>query len=484
MSSHAHVSRPSLKGTTAVAAACALGVVLLSAAVPFGGYLAVAVLVAVVGLAALAVVAWHVEPAYLLIGAFILSAFNNHWDAFGLPRFVTPDRFLLIAALVGVLLRSPPVRDRPPVPVRGVHALLALLLAWAVGSAIAAGTLTESDGLFGIVDRFAVPFALFLLAPVIFRTPWHRRVLLGALVAFGAYLSLTAVFETLGPRALVYPSFILDPSYGYHGGRARGPFIEANANGVALYACLVAAAIAVATWRRPGGRVAAGVVGLLCAAGLLLTLTRSVWIASLVATLVSLAAFRETRRLVIPAVGGAAVLCFALLALFPQLEELAAERKDAYRSVSERRNVNAAAIAMVRERPLLGFGWSTFRERNDGYFPLLDDVPQTAERRLAVHNVPLTFATELGLIGATLFAVGFLFAVGGAVTTRGPPELLPWRIGLLAIALFWAVVAMFAPLGQVLPTLVPWLWAGVVLGPVLLVARRSATMTLRVRSSS
>jgi putative inorganic carbon (HCO3(-)) transporter len=461
-----------MKGTAAAAAACALSVALLSTASPFGGYVPLVAAVAVLGLVTLAVIAWHVDPAYLLIGALILSAFNNHWDAFGLPRFVAPDRFLLIAALVAALLRCPPACDRPRVPVRGVHALLALFLAWAVGSAIAAGTLAESDGLFGIVDRFAVPFALFLLAPAIFRTERHRRVLLGALVAFGAYLGLTAVFETLGPRALVYPSFILDPSYGYHGGRARGPFIEANANGVALYVCLVAAAIAIATWRRPEWRMAAGAVGLLCAAALLLTLTRSVWIASVVASLTSLAAFRETRRLVVPAIGCAAALSIALLALFPQLEERAAERRDARRSVSERMNVNAAALTMVGERPLLGFGWSTFRERNEEYFPLLEDVPQTAERRLGIHNVLLTFATELGLIGATLFALGFLLAVGGAIATRGPPELRPWRIGLLAIALFWTVVAMFAPLGQVLPTLIPWLWAGIVLGPTLLAEGR------------
>jgi putative inorganic carbon (hco3(-)) transporter len=450
------------------AVAGALGVVLLSGAVPFEGYLAVAALVMVLALVALAAIAWHLDPAYLLIGALILSAFNNHWDAFGLPRFVTPDRFLLIAALVATLLRCPAARDRPRVPVGGVHALLALTLAWAVGSAIAAGTLAERDGVFGILDRFAVPFALFLLAPVIFRTARQRRVLLAALVAFGAYLGLTALFEAVGPKALVYPRFIVDPSFGYHGGRARGPFIEANANGVGLYVCLVAATVALATWRRRGWRLAAGAAGLLCAAGLLLTLTRSVWVASVVATFGALAAFRETRRLVIPAAAGTAALAVVLFTAFPQLEERAAERKEADRSVSERRNVNAAALAMVGERPLLGFGWSTFRERNDEYFPLLEDVPQTAERRLGIHNVLLTFATELGLIGATLFALGFLLAVGRGVLTRGPPELRPWRIGLLAIAIFWAVVATFAPLGQVLPTFIPWLWAGIVLGPTLL----------------
>src|SRR5919108_231279 len=379
MASRAEASMPSLKGVAAAAAAAALGGLLLSGALEFG-YLPVAALVAVVALVALAVIAWHVDPAYVLIGALILSAFNNHWDAFGLPPSIAPDRFLLVAGLVAVLLRCPPARDRPDVPVRGVHVLLALFLAWAVGSAIAAGTLTES-------------------------------------------------------------------------------------------VCLVAAAIAFATWRRPAVRLAVGAVGLLCAAGLLLTLTRSVWIASVIASLTSLAVFRETRRLVIPAVAGTAALSIGLLAVFPQLEERAAERKDAQRSVSERRNVNAAALAMVGERPLLGFGWSTFRERNDEYFPLLDDVPQTAERRLGVHNVLLTFATELGLIGATLFALGFLVAVGRAVCSRGPPELRPWRIGLLAIALFWLVVGMFAPLGQVLPTFIPWLWAGIVLGPVLLAER-------------
>jgi hypothetical protein len=31
---------------------------------------------------------------------------------------------------------------------------------------------------------------------------------------------------------------------------------------------------------------------------------------------------------------------------------------------------------------------------------------------------------------------------------------------------------MFAPLGQVLPTFIPWLWAGIVIGPVLVAQGR------------
>jgi O-antigen ligase len=132
--------------------------------------------------------------------------------------------------------------------------------------------------------------------------------------------------------------------------------------------------------------------------------------------------------------------------------------------VWERENVNATALAMTRERPLTGFGLGTFNARNADYFPLLDDTPQISEQRLAIHNVFLQLATELGLIGVTLFGLGMAAAVGGALRLRGPPELRPWRVALVAIALFWCVVACFAPIGQVFPSLVVWLLAGIVLG--------------------
>ncbi|MGH2744262.1 MAG: O-antigen ligase family protein [Thermoleophilaceae bacterium] len=431
---------------------------------PLEGYLALVAVLGLLGAAALAYLAWRLDPAWLLTAALLLSVFNNHWDAFGLPSNAAPDRLFLIAGLAAVLLRAPAARDRPSLRPQPVHALLALTLLWAVGSAIAAGTLTDRTALFGLLDRFAVPFALVLVAPLAFRTARQRTILLSGLVAFGGYLGLTALFETLGPRALVFPQFILDPSHGLHGGRARGPFLEANANGVGLFAGGVAALVAASTWRSWLWRAAAIAVAVLCAAGLLFTLTRSVWLASIVSTLLVLTAAPRLRPLTVPAVAAGAVFVIALLNFVPGLETRAQQRKDASRSVSERKNVNAAALAMVSERPIVGFGWSTFRERNAEYFPLLDDVPQTAELHLGIHNVPLLFATELGLMGTLLYVLSFAGVIGSAALGRGPPTLDPWRAGLLAVAVFWVVVALFAPIGQVFPLYITWLWAAVILG--------------------
>jgi putative inorganic carbon (hco3(-)) transporter len=454
-------------GVKRLAAGTLLCVALIFVSGLVWGHAGLVILLAVAGSLALLYLVWQLDPAWTLTAALVLSVFNNHWDALGVPPLIAPDRLLLVTALLAVVLRAVPVGDRPRVPLRPVHYLLGLTLAWAVGSAIAAEALRNPNAYFGLLDRFAVPFALFLLAPLVFRTPRQRAALLAALVAFGGYLGFTALFETLGPRALVFPRFILDPAQGIHEGRARGPFLEANANGFGLYAGAVASVLAVGTWKRPGWRVLAGGVAILCVIGLLFTMTRSVWLASAVATLAVTVSVQPLRRYAIPIAAGGTALIIALLALVPAVETRAEARKQAWRSVSERENVNAAALAMIRERPLLGFGWTTFRQHNADYFPLLEDVPQTAKRKLAIHNVFLLYTTELGLVGAALFCLSFALAIGGAIVRRGPPELDPWRIALLALALFWAAVAAFAPLGQVLPSYLPWLWAGVVEGGAL-----------------
>ena len=76
-------------------------------------------------------------------------------------------------------------------------------------------------------------------------------------------------------------------------------------------------------------------------------------------------------------------------------------------------------------------------------------------------HTPLTYAVELGLVGMTLWIMGVLFGVGGALATPGPPDLDAWRAGLLAVATAYLVVLNAVP-----PTAWPnrslWLMAGVV----------------------
>ena len=115
---------------------------------------------------------------------------------------------------------------------------------------------------------------------------------------------------------------------------------------------------------------------------------------------------------------------------------------------------------MIDDRPLLGFGWGTFETESPEYFRQGDDYPMRGEG-LTVHNVFLWNATELGLLGALLWAAALAWAVGGAILRRGPPELVPWRVGMIGIFVGWAVVAALSPLAQAFPNGILWLWAGI-----------------------
>ena len=206
-----------------------------------------AIVIVGVGVAALAA-----PPVWALCGVLVLSLFQNHWDALNVS--VSVDRYALLLVIGSVLVREWRHRDGR-LQTRPVDWLLTLVIVYAATSAWVVGELTERDARFELIDRLGVtPFLVFFIAPFVFRTEADRRVLLGTLVAIGTYLGITAVLETTGPDALVVPHYITDDAQGIHQDRARGPFLDAGANGVALYMCAVAAAIAFVKWRDPRWR--------------------------------------------------------------------------------------------------------------------------------------------------------------------------------------------------------------------------------------
>lgn len=418
----------------------------------------------VIVVGALAATAFALPPAWSISGAMVLSMFQGHWDLLGSP--IPIDRYAVLLAIASVLVREWRHRDGS-LQTRPIDWLLVVTALYALCSAQIVGTLTLEDPQFELLDRFGlIPFALFFVAPLAFRTEAERRVLTGTLVGIGTYLGITAFLETVGANALIAPQYIADDSVGIHVDRARGPFLEAGANGLILYACAVAAFIACIKWRDPRARGFALFVVALCLLGVVLALTRAVWIGAAVATPVALAAARETRRFVVPALLVGALIWIAALATIPGLQARVDERKNANKeTVWSREDSNAAALRMIDDRPLLGFGWGMFDVRSGPYYRQTQDHPLTFVPYNNLHNVYLQNAVELGLIGGVLWLVGLLAAVGVAILRRGPPELRPWKIGLLALALAEFIAWATVPAEYVMPTLLLWLWAGVAWGP-------------------
>jgi O-antigen ligase len=406
-------------------------------------------------------VVWQLDPAYGISAAIVLSPLAGNWARLGVPGPLSPDRLLLAGAMLAVLLRSPPSANRPRLRITATHVLLAVAAAYALASAYFVGTLTDNDAFLRLVDTFGImPFLLFLTAPLAFRTQQQRRVLLVTMVALGAYLGLTVVFETVKLDALVFPKYILDPHYGIHAGRGRGPFVEAVTNGLALFTCSVVCAIAVAQWHGRRARILAGSIGLLCLVGVFLCLERSVWIGAALATCVGMLATRGARRFLLPVIVSLGIGVGAILIFVPGFHQVVTARVDQKETLWDRRNLARAAINMVEARPLLGFGWARFQRDSADYFQQAADFPLTATT-FGVHNTPLAYAADLGLIGSTLWLLGLLLGVGGALATRGPPDLFPWRIGLLTVAVATLVVISAVP-PSAWPNRAIWLLAGVV----------------------
>jgi putative inorganic carbon (HCO3(-)) transporter len=406
--------------------------------------------------------AWHVAPAYVFSVAIALSVFAGNWGGMGLPNGAAPDRFVLLVGILALLFRSPGAGERRLPRFRAAHWALVGTSVYAIASALVVGTLLTSDGGFRLLDRLGlVPFAMFFLAPVVFRSQRERMILLATLVGIGAYLGLTALFQTIGVPSLVFPKYILDPSFGLHFDRARGPFVEAEANGLALYGCGVAAVVASVIWKRTGPRLFAIVTAVLCAAGTLFTLQRAVWIGAALATLLALVGFQQLRRYVVIAAVVLPAIVLISFAVVPGLESKALTRAQDERPVWDRQNLNAAAIRMIEARPLLGFGWQQFHTHSPEYFQQASTYPLTGTKE-PLHSAFLSNAVELGIPGTILWLVAIVLAVGGAIARRGPPALEPWRIGLLAYAVMWIVVANFTPLERPFVSILLMVWAGVV----------------------
>lgn len=247
-----------------------------------------------------------------------------------------------------------------------------------------------------LAARVFVPCAMFLLAQLTFDDERSLRWLERFLLVVFAYLSLTAVASLLGARALIFPRFILDESLGIHADRARGPFLQAVANGVSLNLLGLLALDLVR--RRLRGL---GAVLLLAALPLAIvaTKTRAVWI-SFAASLVWMSARGADRRLRCATCALMLIACAAVLwGLFmgSHGQELT-DRLQEESPVEFRLAAYQAGWEMFLQKPLAGWGTRQIQAQ------LAEHIRDFRGDSFAVHNTYIQILMEQGLLGLGFYA--------------------------------------------------------------------------------
>jgi hypothetical protein len=207
-------------------------------------------------------------PCFLFLGA-LTAMLLRHPDV----QSYEIDRVAFGLLLLGVIGRATVLRQKLIVFERASWPMIGLAVLTLV-SVASQPFAQETWSL--LASKFIVPFVLFHLAILVFTDETRLRhfEILSLLVL--AYLTWTALAFLFNLPWLVFPRFILDASVGAHADRARGPLLQAVANGVSLNVMFL---LALHSYQR--GRARGTAVKLLLASvplAILATMTRAVWL--------------------------------------------------------------------------------------------------------------------------------------------------------------------------------------------------------------
>jgi O-antigen ligase len=329
------------------------------------------------------------SPSLLFVGTLTIMLFRPP-DV----QFYSLDRIALALLIFVVLLRALALRQ--PLWVAGpvTWPMLALLLLglWGVLSQP-----YEADNWSLFAAKWVVPFALYHLAGFVFDDAASlRKFEIFALVVLG-YLSVIAVLFLLDAKSFIFPRYILDESLGIHVDRARGPFLQAVANGVTLN---LLGLIALDSFRRRRLRgLTAFLFFIALPLAVLATKTRAVWIAfaGSIMALISLSSSLRVRRacMGLTLAGGVGLL---LVVSLGEVSTSLGDRVQERGPVEFRMGMYRAGWEMFLEKPIFGWGAKPVQEE------LAKRISDFHPPIYLFHNTYLEIAVEHGSLGLALYA--------------------------------------------------------------------------------
>ena len=329
-----------------------------------------------------------ISPVALFLAA-LTAMLLRHPDV----PFYAIDRVAFGLLVIGVIGRAVLRRQRLVVMERATWPMIGLTF---LAVASVAGQPFDSETWSLLAAKFIVPFSLFHLAFFVFRGEPQRRCFEIFCLLVLAYLCFTSIAFLVGAKWLIFPRFILDENLGYHADRARGPLLQAVANGVSLNLLGV---LALHAFLR--GKIKGLLAALLLAAvpvAILATMTRAVWLSF--AGSVGILIFRShNRRLrficICLAIVGTLGLLVALS--FNDQRRAFADRLQESGPLDFREAVYTGGWQMFLEKPLTGWGVNQMPTE------LARHVSGYKEKELYPHNTYLELLAEHGIFGLVLY---------------------------------------------------------------------------------
>ena len=300
---------------------------------------------------------------------------------------------LLVLSWLTVLTTGRGALALPPGLPRTAIGVLAAFFGW-----VALSTMWAENPVLTIdaLSRYVLNGILFVIVLTAVSTPRSMRITLGAFIA-GAFVAAS--------YGLAAPSQF-EAEYG----RLESAALDPNElSAVLVPAVALCTYIAVGMRERPAMRMAATVVGLMCTATVVLTVSRGglVALAVVIVLAICLAGRWRSRIGAIAAAGAVAVaIYFAGFAGPDAVAHLESTTQGTQRVQEARTTIWQVAWRMAQANPVAGVGAGNFPATSIHYV-----LEPGASRRtdliidnpLVVHNTYLETLVELGVVGASLF---------------------------------------------------------------------------------
>jgi O-antigen ligase len=308
-------------------------------------------------------------------------------------QFCWLDRIAFLLLLFVVLVRALALRRPATITYPGMWPMAALLL---VGLAAVLSQPYDPENWSVFAAKWVVPFALYHVTGFVFDDAVSlRRFEAFALVVL-CYLCLIAILFLFGGKELILPRYILDEGLGIHADRARGPFLQAVANGVTLN---MLGLVALDSFRRKRLKGLPALVLLVALPlAILATQTRGVWLsfAGCILLLIFVSSSKRVRG---------ACLCLILAAGAGLLTALSFDDPNTsfFARLEERSPVEfrvvmyQTGLEMFIEKPL--FGWGAIELQPE----LAKRVHDFHQKAFFFHNTYLEIAVQHGLLGLVLY---------------------------------------------------------------------------------